>query len=68
MYSDKSLIYSLSKYDNFVELASNTNFDFDYVDKLPPHIAEKYIIHKNQIWIETSEPKSKRIDMKLRTM
>ena len=40
VYSDKSLIYSLDKYDNFVELVSNTNFDFEYVDKLSPHIAE----------------------------
>ena len=26
--------------------------------ELPTHIAEKYIIHNNQIWVETSEPKS----------
>ena len=26
--------------------------------ELPSHIAEKYIIHNNQIWVEASEPKS----------
>ena len=26
--------------------------------ELPIHIAEKYIIHNNQIWVETTEPKS----------
>ena len=26
--------------------------------ELPTHIAEKYIIHNNQIWVETTEPKS----------
>ena len=26
--------------------------------ELPTHIAEKYIIHNNQIWVETTEPES----------
>ena len=26
--------------------------------ELPTHIAEKYIIHNNQEWVETTEPKS----------
>ena len=33
VYSNNSLIYYSNKFDNFVELVNNTNFDFDYVDK-----------------------------------
>ena len=33
VHSYKSLIYYSNKYDSFVELVNNTNFDFQYVDK-----------------------------------
>ena len=32
IYSNKSLIFSSNKYENFDELVNNTIFDFDYVD------------------------------------
>ena len=34
--------------------------------ELAAHIAEKYFIHNNQIWIETSEPKSIRERYKIK--
>ena len=27
------MIYTSNKYDSFVELVTNTQFDFDYIDK-----------------------------------
>ena len=36
--------------------------------EIPSPLAEKNIVHKNQIWIETNEPKYLNIDMKLKTI
>ena len=32
-YSNKNFICCSNKFDSFVELVNNTDFDFDYVDK-----------------------------------
>ena len=38
IYSNKSLIYFSNKYDSFVELVNNANFDFDYVNNIDYHV------------------------------
>ena len=46
VYSKRSLFYSSKKINSSVELVNNTNFDFDYVDKI---VYQIYLIKDSKL-------------------